>query len=626
MFLRKITIALAVTLLVVAQGLAQREMAISAVQGSKGLSPVSEQKVQITGIVTARIRTGFFVQSPDDKTDGDSSTSEALFVFTRTEPDAKAAVGSLVSVTGKVEEFRRNNEPTSLTITEIVFESIRSISESNPLPKPITLGLDDFKANKADQLERFEGMRVHIAELHVVAPTDGRVDIKTASATSNGTFYAVLKGLARPFHEPGLDISELLGLDDKTQSKLRSDYPKMQVFDGNPERLRVESAFQTGSRPIDVSAGSNLRDVTGVLHYSYRTNTLLIDPDYKPSLSSTIRPKPMPVPGEREFSVVGMNIENFFDDIDDPKYKEDVVSTEGFQKRLKKISLAIRDVLKMPDVIGIVEAESIDGLKALAKQIGSDAVAAGGIDPKYEAYLFEGNDGRGIDNGYLVKSLRVKVREIKQLGKEDKYRNPDTKEDNFLNDRTPLMLRAAIDDVKTGKPFEFTAIVNHMKSYLGYSDPRQMANVRMKKRLQAEYLAKFVQDRQKADPLEKIILLGDFNSYQFSDGIMDMIGTLKGSPAAKESLMIYSDDMVDPDLINLVDVINATERYSYAFDGNAQTLDHILVSGTFKNHIRGFGFARLNADYPESFRNDPTRPERFSDHDPAVAYFSFDAR
>jgi predicted extracellular nuclease len=620
----RLVFIIAIVALIVSQSFAQREMSIAAIQGDKNLSPVAEEKVQVTGIVTARIRTGFFIQSPDDKTDGNPATSEAVFVFTRTEPDAKAVVGSLVSVTGKVEEFRRNTEPSSLTITEIIFESVRVVSESNLLPKPITLSLADFKPNTIDQLERFEGMRVHVAELHVIAPTNGRVDVKTASAESNGTFYGVLKGIARPFREPGFEISDFFALDDKDQSKLRTDYPKMQIFDGNPERLRIESAFQARAVVIDASTGSNLRDVTGILHYSYRTNTLLIDPGYKAVLNSTIKPKPMPGTSEREFSVAGMNIENFFDDFDDPKYKEEIVSTEGFQKRLKKISLAVRDVLKMPDVIGVIEVESIDGLKILAKQINEDAIATGLPDPKYAAYLLEGNDGRGIDNGFLVKSSRVKVLEIKQLGKDDEYKNPGTKEDNFLNDRTPLVLRAAIDDAKTGKPFEFTAIVNHMKSYLGYNDPRQMANVRMKKRLQAEYLAKFVQERQKANPLEKIILLGDFNSYQFSDGIMDMIGTLKGSPAAKDSLMIASDDLVNPDLINLVDVINATERYSYAFDGNAQTLDHILVSETLKNHIKGFGFARLNADYPESFRNDPTRPERFSDHDPAVAYFSLD--
>jgi predicted extracellular nuclease len=87
-----------------------------------------------------------------------------------------------------------------------------------------------------------------------------------------------------------------------------------------------------------------------------------------------------------------------------------------------------------------------------------------------------------------------------------------------------------------------------------------------------------------------------------------------------------SEDLVNPDLINLVDLIQADQRYSYSYDGNAQTLDHVLINQTMRKHVEGFGFARLNADFPEIYRNDQTRVERFSDHDAAVAYFSFDEK
>jgi hypothetical protein len=43
-----------------------------------------------------------------------------------------------------------------------------------------------------------------------------------------------------------------------------------------------------------------------------------------------------------------------------------------------------------------------------------------------------------------------------------------------------------------------------------------------------------------------------------------------------------------------------------------------------KKHLAAFGFARLNADFPEIYRNDATRVERFSDHDAAIGFFSFD--
>jgi predicted extracellular nuclease len=363
----------------------------------------------------------------------------------------------------------------------------------------------------------------------------------------------------------------------------------------------------------------------GVLHYVSGSYTLLKDTDDRITGLIPGKLAPLPVPTDRQFSVVGMNLENFFDDQDDPDIKEDVLTPEAFQRRLKKVSLTIREYLQMPDVIGTVEVENLATLKRLADKINSDAVAAGKTNPKYEAYLIEGNDGRGIDVGFLVKASRVKVLEVKQFGKTDKFKNPDTGEDEFLNDRPPLMARLAIEDLKTGKPFEFTLIVNHLKSMLGYDDPKQMANVRMKKRLQAEFLARYVQERLKADPSERIGLIGDFNAFQFNDGVMDVVGTIKGKPAGKDEVLMPSEDLVNPDLTDLVDVINAKEKYSYTYDGNAQAIDHIIISPAFVNNVKGFGYLRVNADYPESLRNDDTRPERYSDHDPSIALFSMDA-
>ncbi|HEX5133889.1 MAG TPA: hypothetical protein VFW81_00715, partial [Thermoanaerobaculia bacterium] len=70
------------------------------------------------------------------------------------------------------------------------------------------------------------------------------------------------------------------------------------------------------------------------------------------------------------------------------------------------------------------------------------------------------------------------------------------------------------------------------------------------------------------------------------------------------------------------DTASADQRYSYVFDGNAQVLDHILMSANLAPRFLHFETARLDSDFPESFRNDPNRPERISDHDAPVAYFS----
>jgi hypothetical protein len=79
---------------------------------------------------------------------------------------------------------------------------------------------------------------------------------------------------------------------------------------------------------------------------------------------------------------------------------------------------------------------------------------------------------------------------------------------------------------------------------------------------------------------------------------------------------------VNPNLTNLVSWLPAAQRYSYVFDGNAQVLDHALVNVALLPWISRFGYTRSNADFPDTARNDATRPERLSDHDASVTYLA----
>src|SRR5215204_2002538 len=120
---------------------AQQARSISEVQGDKSASPYVGETARLTGIVTARTRTGFFLQTPDDKTDNNPSTSEGIFVFYRSEPPVEAALGNLVSVTGTIEEFRPKADQQSLTVTQLSMrkgtDSITVESQGNTLPKPV---------------------------------------------------------------------------------------------------------------------------------------------------------------------------------------------------------------------------------------------------------------------------------------------------------------------------------------------------------------------------------------------------------------------------------------------------------------------------------------------------------
>ena len=616
------------TALLAVSAFAQKELPISAVQGSKNISPVEGQSVRVSGIVTARTRTGFFVQTPDAKADADASTSEGIFIFTKNEPPADAAIASEVSVAGKVEEFRHRAEVYGLTITEISHfagrDHFRVLSKGNPLPKPVVLTQTDFKSNAFDQLEKYEGMRVAVAEMMTVAPTGGRVDAKTETVQSDGVFFGVLKGMSRPFREPGMSIMQYLSSDDRERWK--KEFPKLPIFDTNPEILRIDSDEQIGAAPMNVSAKVEVRDLTGVLHYAFGRYTILADESWKPTVTGSIKPIAMPAVGDRQFSIAAANIETLVDDVDDPEIREDIANPEAFHKRLGKISIAVRELLGVPDILAVTEAENLNVLKKLAERINADVVAAGKPDPRYEAHLVDGNDPRGIDVGFLVKRARISSAAVKQLGKDERFTNLVTRNEDILNDRPPLVIEVAFNDAKSGQTFPVTIVANHMKSLRGVDDPRDGPAVRMKKKLQAEFLAKWVNERQKANPNERILLVGDFNAFQFNDGLVDQVGTLKGMPAAKDAVMLASDDLVDPDLVDLVELINADQQYSYTFDGSAQVLDHFLANAAMRRHLAGFGYLRVNADYPQIYREDGKRPERFSDHDVAVGYFTFDEK
>lgn len=576
---------------------------ISQVQGSGATSPLVGQAATIQGIVTATVSNGFYVQTPDSAIDSNPNTSEGIFVFTSSAPPAAAARGNNVCVTGTVIEFTPSAEPFGLSLTEITQPTVVSISTGNPLPAPVVLPTVDLNG-ALDQLERFEGMRVSVPSLTVVAPTDGNVSEANATSSSNGVFFGVISGTARPFREPGIEQNE-----PRNPATIPS-------WNGNPERLHVDSDRQPGATQLNVATGQTVTGLVGVLDYFQRTYSLAPDPGSNPVVSGAAPAAvPVPVPNPGELTVASFNLERFFDNVNDPALGEPVLTDTAFNNRLNKASLAIRNVLRTPDVLGIVEAENLSTLQALATKINSDAVAASQPNPNYVAYLVEGLDIGGIDVGFLVKSSRVSVISVVQEGATTTFVNP-AGQTEVLNDRPPLVLQAAVSG------FPFTVIVNHLRSLIDIDDPTAGPRVRAKRKAQAEFLANLVQARQTANPAERIILVGDFNAFELNDGYVDSIGTIKGVPAPASQVTTDSPDLVNPDLTVLAEsLLPASERYSFSFRGNAQMIDHVITNPPATAIATRIAFARSNVDFPETFRNDSTRPERLSDHDAPVAYF-----
>ena len=183
------------------------------------------------------------------------------------------------------------------------------------------------------------------------------------------------------------------------------------------------------------------------------------------------------------------------------------------------------------------------------------------------------------------------------------------------------MLRAQIAQ-DNGSPFNFTVIVNHLRSLSGIDDPADGNRIRTKRRAQAEFLANLIQARQLADPTEKIISVGDYNAFNVNDGFVDVMGTIEGTPTPASQVTLASPDLVNPDLTDLVNTLPADQQYSFTFDGSAQVLDHVLVNDDALASLTRFAYARFDSDFPVIYYADGTRPERISDHDSPIAYFA----
>jgi hypothetical protein len=593
-------------------------VSIAQIQGSGLTSPMTGAIVTTEGIVTARkFNNGFFLQTADAEADSDPATSEGIFIFTSTAPPATAALGNRVRVTGTVAEFTPSSNLNQLSITQLTNATITVVTTGNPLPAPIALTSADFGGSaNPGTAEKFEGMRVSATDARVVAPSEGNITESSANASTTGVFHVVLPDVARPFREPGIGVLDTIPIPGgKTPPR----------FDTNQERIMVRSRGQIDAVSLVVDVDAVVPSLVGVLDYFSGTWALLPDPATAVANGGKLATGVSEARGS-DVTIAAFNLLRFFDEVNDGNGGP-TLTAAALEKRLGKTSLAICEYLNAPDILGVVEVENLRVLGLLADRINSTCSRA----PEYLPYLVDGNDPGGINVGFLVSSrvagtgIRVDVLEVTQFGKNTVLVNPDTSA-SLLNDRPPLMLRAIVNH-ENGASYPVTVIVNHLRSLNGIDDTAAGSNgwategerVRTKRAKQAEFLAELVHDRQQANPNERIVLVGDFNAFEFNDGFADVMGIVRGNPAPEPEVLTYLPSPVTRPLIDGSELIpQAAERYSYVFAGNAQTLDHVLVNEPVVMDAGDLEVehARINADFSVSRFADADTPVRTSDHDP----------
>ncbi len=556
-------------------------LAIYEIQGSGATSPFRGQIVRTPGnVVTALASNGFFMQTPTALSDNDVDTSDGIFVFTDSAPSVN--VGDLIDVTAEVIEF--------FDFTELTSPTIVPVGAGAALPAPVPLDAHTPSPNPAApscviEFECYEGMRVQVESGAVTGPNQRFGSDPTAEVT-------ITAAAERTFREPGLEFPGEPGLP---------------VWDGNPEVFELDP--DRLGLPNQVIPGGSTFAAIGVMGYEFGDYEL-----WPTELDVHEATLPDPVRHRRllETTIGSLNLFRLFDDVDDPPTSnafgetidDFVVPTEEYQRRLTKFANYVVHGMRTPDIIGVQEVESLKVLEDLAGAINAIAPYA-----RYRALLVEGNDLGGIDVGFLYREWRVLFPRIEQLGFDETYVDPNTGELDILHDRPPLLLKAW-----SGWFLPINVMVVHNRSLGGIENPR----VQVKRFEQAQSIAQKVQDIQSRSRAG-LVVIGDFNAFEFSDGYVDAVGHIRGSFDPADA-RLSGEDLVEPDLINQVTSVARDERYSFIFEGNAQVLDHALTSSRLDMRVRGLEFARGNADAAVDLINDETTLLRASDHDGLVLY------
>ena len=564
------------------------------IQGAGALSALDGQVVTTkNNVVTAVASQGFFIQTPTARDDANTNTSNGIYVFTGSAPTV--AVGDLVDVTGTVDEFFDFTEIVTPTVTPVgtaALPAAVTFDATRPSPNPLV-------PSCAIEFECYEGMLIAISQGFVGGPsqTFGTDPIAEPEITAG----------VRAFREIGVDFPGLGG--------------SIPTFDGNPQVFELDPD-KLGLPNVAISSGSTF-SATGVLGYDFGDyelwpTSLTLNPVSQPRPVGPVRAKT-----SEEFTVATLNMFRFFDDVDDPVITdtdENTTTTAQFNCRMDKFGAYLGQAMRHPDIVAVQEVENLSGLQRFA----TDIQASTGV--VYTAHLVEGNDVGGIDVGFLVKNT-VSVTSVTQLGDAELF----SCDGDILHDRPPYLLRATY--TAGGANFPLAVLVVHQRSRGSIDDAGDVCTanptlqrVRQKRLEQAQSVAQMAQNFQVANPTVPLIVTGDFNAFEFTDGYADVIGQIRGEvdPAQNQ---LSGPEITNPVLFNQVLRRPQTDRYSFIFSGSAQVLDHALVTRNTLPYITGFEYGRGNADAPKDYVDqgctplDTTiLPLRASDHDGGVLY------
>lgn len=570
---------------------------IGSIQGTSHLSPLANIQVTgISGIVTARDAGGFWIQ---DAGDGNALTSDAIYVFNSTL--AKPLVGDSVLVTGRVQEFRPANDATNLTTTEINATASfagawSTVSSGNALPSAlfigpgflppsaISAGLGNVETTPGyvlrpqlysmDFYESMEGMRVSLPSAISSGPTN-------VSTGETALYASAQAGAAGTFTSPrgGLVIGP-------------------GQFNG--QRIIIDNRINASPT---VNSGAVLSGVTGVLDYSFNNYKLLLT-EQATVVSNTLAREAVTIAPGR-FGIASYNVQN--------------LGGNATPARFTAIAGQIAGTLGAPHLISLQEIQDNNGatnngvvtadvtLNTLAGALNSATgrtYAWVSVTPQNNTD--GGQPGGNIRQAFMYDTSRVSFSGVVggsldavtataaaggQIVLNLGAGRIDPTNTAFASSRKPLVTAFSVDGQ------QIIVIANHFNSKGGdqplYGPNQPPVNSSESQRLaQAQAVGSFVQGLLAINPNANIVVTGDLNDFQFASSL---------APLAAAGLS------------NMTNSLPENERYTYAFEGNLQTLDHMWVSSNLLAHGGAvYDVVHANAEFLD----------QVSDHDPVLLTLS----
>ena len=564
---------------------------VGTIQGAAHTSPFRGRTVATTGIVTAVDTDGFYLQDPVG--DGDARTSDGLFVFTGRKP--AAAVGDRLCVRGPVAEYQPGGAATNnLTITQITRPRVTRLSRRNRLPTPVVMGVGgrippdrvidndgfavfDPEEDGIDFYEALEGMRVTVKDAVAVSPTSrfGEIFVRARGTSPSG-------------------------LSKRGTLTIRPD-------DFNPERIQIDDDFGLSPMaPPVVKVGDSLGDVTGVVNYGFGNYEVRFTEAFTHT-RGLLKPEATHLSsGDGYLTIASFNVLNL-----DPNDADGDTDVAG--GRFDAVASVIAKNLRYPDIVALQEVQDNDGsartgvkaADATLRLLVDRIAVLGSVRYRFVDHPFIGDDTNGGQPGgnirvaFLYNPRRVDLipgSVATVTGPADQRTNP---RNPFFNGRLPL-----IAGFRTRAPGHaaVTVVNNHFNSKRGsgplfgriqpftelQEEPRVNSGVDHRRR-QARAVHDFVTARLAARGDAHIVVVGDFNEFAF-------VSPLK---------------ILERSLHNLTRKLPPSERYTYIFEGNAQSLDHVLVSPSLSASAE-VDIVHVNAEFAET-------AARASDHDPILA-------